>query len=63
MLLDLPQLSTVVEIAALAVAYRLPRSNESSLITRHHRIWMRTEKVDSRFTKLKDYIVPRYTFD
>ncbi len=60
MLLDLPQLGTVVEPAALAAAYRLPRPNRRTLKMGHNLIWMKAEKVDSRFIMSKDNIVPGY---
>ncbi len=43
-LLDLPQLGTVVEAVALAAACRLRRPNQNALKIGHSRIWIKAER-------------------
>ncbi len=63
MLLHLTQFGTVVGAVAPAAVYCPPRPNQRALKIEHNWIWMKMEKVDNRFTMLKDYILPRYMFD
>ncbi len=63
LLLDLPPLGTVVVTAALATAYCMPKPNQRVLKIGHYWIWIEAEKVDSRFTILKNYVVSKYIFN
>ncbi len=56
MLLNLPQLGSVVETRAPAAAYHLLRTNQKTPKIGHTRIWIKAEKVDSGFTILKAYV-------
>ncbi len=58
MFLDLLTLGMAVELAALMVAYRLPEPNPKNLEIVYNRIWAKADKVDSKFSMIKDYITP-----
>ncbi len=62
MFLDLPTLGTAVESAALMAAYRLPRPNPKNLGIGHNRIWVKTDKMDNKFSMIKDHVSLRRTF-
>ncbi len=62
MLLDLPTLRTAVESAALIAAYRLLRPDLGNLGMGHNRIWAKADKVNSKFSKMKDHVTLRHTF-
>ncbi len=53
MLLDLPTLSTMVQVAALIATYHLPRPNQKYLEMGHDTIWKKAEKVDNKFGNVK----------
>ncbi len=58
MLLDLPQLSTVVEAALVAAAYCLPRQIQKAIETAQPDL----KKMNTGFTIFKDNIV-RYSYE
>ncbi len=62
MLLDLPTLGTVVEFATLMAACHLPRSDLRNLGIGHNRIWAKADKLDSKFSMVKDHIILWRTF-
>ncbi len=62
MFLDLPTLETVVESAALMAVYRLPRPNPKNLGIGHNRIWAKADKMDNKFSMIKDHVTLRRTF-
>ncbi len=62
MLLDPPPLGMAVEFAALMAAYRLPRPDPRNLRIGHNRIWAKADKVDSKFSMVKDHVILRCTF-
>ncbi len=53
----------VVEAAAPAAMYHLPRPNQRPLGIEDNQIWIKEEKENSRFQILKDHKVPRYMSD
>ncbi len=63
MFLDLSTLETAVDSAALMAAYRLPRPNPKKLGIRHNRIWGKADKMDNKFSMIKDHVILRHTFD
>ncbi len=62
MFLDLLTLGMVVEFAALMAAYSLPRPNSKNLGIGYNRIWVKADKVDNKFSMIKDHITLRRTF-
>ncbi len=62
MFLDLPTFGTTVESAALMAAYHLPRSDLRNLVIGHNRTWAKVDKMDSKFSMIKDHITLRRTF-
>ncbi len=62
MFLDLPTLGTMVESAALMAAYCLPRPNPKNLGIGHKRIWVKADKMDNKFSMIKDHVSLRRTF-
>ncbi len=62
MFLDLPTLGTVVESAALMAAYRLLRPNLKNLGIGHNRIRVKADKMDNKFSMIKDHLTLRHTF-
>ncbi len=62
MLLDLPTLGTAMESAALMTAYRLLRPDPRNIGVGHNRIWAKADKVDSKFSVIKEHVTLRRTF-
>ncbi len=62
MFLDLPTLGTAVESAALMAAYRLPRPNPKNLGVGHNWIWVKADKMDNKFSMIKDHVSLRRMF-
>ncbi len=62
MFLALPPLETVLEAVVLATAYLLPRPNLRTLEKGYTQIWIKVEKVDSKFKMKKDRTTLRYAF-
>ncbi len=60
--LDLPTPGTVVESTALMVVCRLPRPDPRNPGIGHNWIWANTDKVDSKFSMIKDPVTLRRTF-
>ncbi len=58
MFFHLPTLGTTMELAA----YHLPRSDPRNLGTGHNRIWAKVDKVDSKFSMIKDHETLRRSF-
>ncbi len=52
---------TAVESAALMAAYRLLRPNPKNLGMEHNRIWVKADKMDNKFSIIKDHITLRRT--
>ncbi len=63
MFLDLPTLRTAVESAALIAAHRLRRSNLKNLGIEHNQVWAKADKMDNKFSMIKDHVTLRRTFD
>ncbi len=63
MFLDLPTLGIAVKSAALIAAYHLPRPNLKNLTIGRNWIWVKTDKMDNKFSMIKDHITLRCTFD
>ncbi len=61
MFLDLSTLGMVVESAALMAAYRLPRPNLNNLGIGHNWIWVKADKMDNKFSTIKDHLTLRRT--
>ncbi len=62
MLLDVPTLETTLESAELMAAYRLPRPDPRNLRIGRNWIWAKADKVDSKFSTIKDLVTLRCTF-
>ncbi len=62
MLLDLITFGTAVEFAALMAAYHLPRRDSRNLRIGHSRIWTKADKLDSKFSMIKDHAILWCTF-
>ncbi len=62
MFLDLPTPGTEVESAALMAAYHLPRPNPKNLGTGRNQIWVKTDKMDNKFSRIKEHVTLRHTF-
>ncbi len=62
MLLDVPTLETAVESAALKTTYRLPWPYARNPGIGHNRIWAKANKVDSKFSMIKDNVTRWRTF-
>ncbi len=62
MLLDLLPLKTVVETVALGAAYCLLRPSLITLEIGHNQMWLKEDKVDSKFNMTEDYTTLRHTF-
>ncbi len=62
MFLDLPTLETAVESAALMAAYCLPRPNPENLGIGRNRSWVKADKMDNKFSVIKDHISLRRMF-
>ncbi len=62
MFLDLPTLGTAMEFAALMVAYHLPRPHLKNLGMGHNWIWGKADKMDNKFSMMKDHVTLRHTF-
>ncbi len=60
--MDLPTLGTAVESAELMAAYRLPRPISKNLGIGHNRIWVKADKMDNKFSTIKDHVTLRRTF-
>ncbi len=63
MLLDLPTLGMAVEYAALMAAYRLLRPNSRNLGMGRNQIWTKADKVNSKFSMIKDHVTLWRTFN
>ncbi len=61
MFLDLPTLRTTVESATLMAAYHLPKPNPKNLGIVHNLIWAKADKMDNKFSMIKDYITLKHT--
>ncbi len=61
MFLNLPSLGAVVESAALMAAYRLRRPKPKNMEIRHNRTWAKVDKVESKFSMIKDHVTMRRT--
>ncbi len=59
MLLDLPTFGMVVESAAQMTADRIPRPDPRNLGRGHNWIWAQVDKVDRKFSKIKDHVTLR----
>ncbi len=53
--LNLPTLGMAVESAALMAAYRLLRRNLKNLGVGHNQIWVKADKMDNKFSMIKDH--------
>ncbi len=62
MLLNLPTLGTAGESVALTATYHLPMSDARNLRIGHNQIWARADKVDSKFSMIKDHVSMWHTF-
>ncbi len=62
MLSDLPMLGTTVESVAHMAAYRLLRPNPKNLGIEHNRIRAKVDKIDSKFSTMKDHVILKHTF-
>ncbi len=62
MLSDLPTLGTVVESAALMSTYRTLRPDLRNLGIGHYWIRGKADKVDGKFSMIKDHIILQHTF-
>ncbi len=62
MFLDLPTLRTAVESAALMAAYHLPRPDPKNLGIRYNRIYAKDDKIDNKFSMIKNHVALRRTF-
>ncbi len=58
MLLDLPIFRMAMESAVLMAAYRLPWPDKKNLGIGHNRIWVKVDKVDSKFSMMKEPAMP-----
>ncbi len=61
--LDLPTLGMAVESAAQMAAYSLLRPNPKNLEIWHNQIWAKADKMDNKFSIIKDHVTLRSTFD
>ncbi len=61
--LDLPTFGMAMESAALKATYRLLWPNLRNLGIEHNRIWTKADKVDSKFSMIKDNVTLRPTFN
>ncbi len=59
---DLPTMGTLVESVALMAAYHLPRPNPKNLGIGHNRIWLKADKMDNKFSMIKDHVSLRRRF-
>ncbi len=59
MFLDLPTLGGAVESAALMTEYRLPRPNSKNLGIGHNQSWKNADKMDNKFSTIKDVTLRR----
>ncbi len=62
MLSDLTTFRTVVEFTALMAAYRIPRPDLRNLGKGHNWIWTKADKVDSKFSMIKNQVTQRRNF-
>ncbi len=62
LLVDLLTLGRAVESAALVAAYCLPRPDLRNLEIEHNRFWAKADKVDRKFSMIKDHATLRSTF-
>ncbi len=62
MVLDPLTFRTVVESAALMAANHLLRADLRNLGIGHNRIWAKVDKVDSKFSMIKDHVTLWHTF-
>ncbi len=62
MLLDLPILGMAVESTAQMAEYCLPRLDPRNLGIGHKRIWAKADKMDGKFSTIKDHVTLRRTF-
>ncbi len=61
MFLDLSSFGTAVESASLMAAYHLPKTNSRNLEIRRKRICAKANKMDSKFSIIKDHVTLRRT--
>ncbi len=61
MLLDLPMLGTTVEFAILMAAHHLLRQDSRNLGIGHNQIWVKADKVDIKFSMIKDNVTMQRT--
>ncbi len=59
MFLDLPTLGMAVEFTAPISTYLLPRPNTKNLEIGHNQIWAKADKMDNKFSMIKDYVTLR----
>ncbi len=59
---DLPTLGIAVEFAAPIAAYLLPRPNPKNLGIGHNQIWTKADKMDKKFSMIKDHVTLRSAF-
>ncbi len=62
MFLDLPTLRMAIESTALMDAYSLSRPNPKNLGIGHNRIWAKADKMDNKFSMIKDHVTLKRTF-
>ncbi len=62
MLLDLPTFGMVVKSATLMTAYHLQRPDPRNLGIGHNQIRAKADKVDGKFSMMKDHVTVRHTF-
>ncbi len=63
MFLDLPILGTTMESAELMAAYHLTRPELRNLLTGHNWICAKVNKVNSKFSMIKDRVTPKRIFN
>ncbi len=62
MLLAVPTLRTVVESVALMAVYPLSRPDPRNLGIGHNRIWAKADKVDNKFSMIRDHVTLPHSF-
>ncbi len=58
MFLDLPTLGMAAESAVLMAAYCLPKPDLKNLEIGHNRITAKADKMDNKFSMIKDHVTP-----
>ncbi len=62
MLLDQPTFGMTVESTALMATYCLSRPDPRNPEIEHNRIWAKADKVDRKFSMIKDHVTLQHTF-